>query len=185
MHNKINESSIETYAIELLEKQGYKYIHAPDIAPDSEVSLPLGETEERGFARQSYEDVLLMERMRSAVGRINPSIPADVREDAVKQLLRLNSPELIANNEAFHRILFNMTSSPDKGMSYPDNSGNYPDKGRNSPDKGMNYPDNKVSIQDRQEKLKELLNSIGYQSKPKSLSPPGRDGREGLCKAKL
>jgi len=29
----------------------------------------------------------------------------DIRGDAIKQILRLNSPELIANNEAFHRML--------------------------------------------------------------------------------
>jgi type I restriction enzyme, R subunit len=104
--NKITESEIEKFAIELLEKQGYQYIYAPDIAPDADqVSLPQGETEGRGFARQSYEDVLLLERLQTAVGRINPGIPADAREDAVRQIQRLNSPELIANNEAFHRML--------------------------------------------------------------------------------
>ncbi len=92
--NKITESAIEQFAIELLEKQGYQYIYAPDIAPDSETP-----------ERSSFEDVLLIEHLKKAVGRINSSIPADVREDAVKQILRLNSPELIANNEAFHRML--------------------------------------------------------------------------------
>ena len=92
--NKITESAIEKFAIELLEKQGYQYIYAPSVAPDS--STP---------ERENFEDVLLMERMQTAVGRINPSIPADIREDAIKQIQRLNSPELIANNEAFHRML--------------------------------------------------------------------------------
>ena len=92
--NKITESAIEKLAIELLEKQGYRYIYAPDIAPDSETP-----------ERTSFDGVLLLERLRTAVGRINPRIPADVREDAIKQILRLNSPELIANNEAFHRML--------------------------------------------------------------------------------
>ncbi|PPA79813.1 MAG: hypothetical protein C00003105_01900 [ANME-2 cluster archaeon HR1] len=55
--------------------------------------------------RRSFEDILLLERLRKAVGRINPMIPADVREDAIKQIQRLNSPELIANNKAFHRML--------------------------------------------------------------------------------
>ena len=36
MTNKITESEIENFAIELLEKQGYEYIYAPDIAPDSD-----------------------------------------------------------------------------------------------------------------------------------------------------
>lgn len=92
--NKITESAIEELAIELLEKQGYQYVYAPDIAPDSETP-----------ERTSFDEVLLLERLRTAVGRINPSIPADAREDAIKQILRLNSPELIANNEAFHRML--------------------------------------------------------------------------------
>ncbi len=90
----ITESAIEQFAIELLEKQGYQYVYAPNIAPDSKTP-----------ERQSFEDVLLLERLRTAVGRINPTIPADAREDAIKQIQRLNSPELIANNEAFHRML--------------------------------------------------------------------------------
>jgi type I restriction enzyme R subunit len=91
---KITESAIETFAIELLEKQGYQYIDGPSIAPD-------GVSPERA----SFEDVLLLKRLKTAVTRINPTVPADAREDAIKQLLRLHSPELIANNEAFHRML--------------------------------------------------------------------------------
>jgi len=34
---KITESAIEDHTIELLEKQGYQYIYAPDIAPDSDM----------------------------------------------------------------------------------------------------------------------------------------------------
>jgi type I restriction enzyme R subunit len=91
---KITESSIETFAIELLEKQGYQYIYAPDIAPDSESP-----------GRQSFEDVVLEEKLRQAIERINPDIQSSAREDAIKQILRLNSPELITNNESFHRLL--------------------------------------------------------------------------------
>ena len=69
-------------------------IYAPFIAPDSE-----------NPERESFEDVLLLDTLESAVGRINSSIPADIRENAIKQIQRLNSPELIANNEAFHRML--------------------------------------------------------------------------------
>ncbi len=92
--NKISENTIEEFAIELLKKSGYQYIFAPSIAPDS--ATP---------ERESFEDVLLIERLQTAVGRINPEISEDIREDAVKQILRLNSPELITNNETFHRML--------------------------------------------------------------------------------
>ncbi|MCJ7811924.1 type I restriction endonuclease subunit R [bacterium] len=91
---KITESDIELSAIEQLETLGYQYIYAPDIAPD-------GEKPER----KTFEDVLLLERLTEDVGRINPKVPKEAREDAIKQIQRLNSPELIANNEAFHRML--------------------------------------------------------------------------------
>jgi type I restriction enzyme, R subunit len=91
---KITENAIEEHAIQLLETQGYSYIHGPAIAPDSDTP-----------ERQSFEDVLLLGRLQSAVTRINPNIPPEARNDAVKQIQRLNSPELIANNEAFHRML--------------------------------------------------------------------------------
>lgn len=91
---KITESDIEEFAIGLLEQLGYQHIYAPNIDPDSE-----------NPERKTFDEVLLLERLRKAVERINPTIPADAREDAIKQLFRLNSPELIANNEAFHRML--------------------------------------------------------------------------------
>ncbi|MCF8087825.1 MAG: type I restriction endonuclease subunit R [Desulfotignum sp.] len=91
---KITENAIEEHAIQLLETQGYAYIHGPAIAPDSDTP-----------ERHSFEDVLLLDRLQSAVTRINPHIPPEARNDAVKQIQRLNSPELIADNEAFHRML--------------------------------------------------------------------------------
>ena len=94
MTHKLTESTIETFAIKLLERQGCQYIYGPDIAPDSE-----------NPERSSFEDIILSERLKTAVTRINPTIPADVREDAIRQIQRLVSPDLIANNEAFHRML--------------------------------------------------------------------------------
>lgn len=91
---KITESAIEEYAIDLLEQQDFHPIYGPDIAPDSETP-----------ERESFEDVILIDRLRESVARINPDIPQDCCEDAIKQILRLNSPELITNNEAFHRML--------------------------------------------------------------------------------
>jgi type I restriction enzyme, R subunit len=103
--NKITESSIEQYALDLLVKQGYQYIYGPDTAPDSEAPLLSGEAGVRSTKRQSFEDVILYDVLKKAVQRINPTLAADVRDDAIKQILRLNSPELISNNESFHRML--------------------------------------------------------------------------------
>lgn len=91
---RITENIIESFAIELLDKLGYEYIYAPDIAHD-------GENPERG----SYEQVLLLKRLKNAVKRINHSIPADAQAEAIKEIQRIASPELLTNNETFHRLL--------------------------------------------------------------------------------
>ena len=91
---RITENTIEEFAIKLLEHLGYEYVYAPDIAPDTPKS-------ERG----SYEEVLLLGRLEEAVRRINPSIPYDTQTEAIKEVQRINSPELLNNNEAFHRML--------------------------------------------------------------------------------
>ncbi len=94
MMSRITENTIEEFSIELLERLGYQYIYAPDIAHD-------GEKPERA----SYEEVLLRERLQNAIRRINPKIPADFQEEAFKEIQRINSPELLTNNESFHRML--------------------------------------------------------------------------------
>ncbi|HPR86293.1 MAG TPA: type I restriction endonuclease subunit R, partial [Prolixibacteraceae bacterium] len=90
----ITENTIEAYTIQLFGKLGYEYIYAPDIAPDSETP-----------ERETYEQVLLTDRLQNAVKRINKSIPADLQAEAIKEIRRIVSPELLANNEAFHRLL--------------------------------------------------------------------------------
>lgn len=91
---KLTENTIEEFTIKLLEHLGYKRIYAPNIAPDSERP-----------ERQSYEDVLLTERLKNAIRRINPNIPTHSLDEALKNVQRINSPELLANNETFHRML--------------------------------------------------------------------------------
>ncbi|MEZ5195778.1 MAG: type I restriction endonuclease [Bacteroidales bacterium] len=102
--SRITENTIEEFSIELLERLGYHYIYAPDIAPD----LPAPGLRQAGGEkpeRTSYEEVLLTERLQNAIRRINPKVPADSQEEAFKEIQRINSPELLANNESFHRML--------------------------------------------------------------------------------
>ena len=96
---KITESDIENLAIELLESLGYRYVAGPEIAPDADAN------QSEIAKRKSFEDVLLFDRLHSALLRINPTLPASAIEDAIKQIQRIHSPELIANNETFHRML--------------------------------------------------------------------------------
>ena len=91
---KLTESTIENWAIELLQAQGYTYLYGPDIAPESATA-----------ERTRYDEVVLVARLRAAVRRINPQIPIAVQDEAIAQVLRIASPDVLANNEAFHRLL--------------------------------------------------------------------------------
>lgn len=91
---RLTELNIEEFAVELFEQLGYKYFYGPDIALDGEMML-----------RKSLEEVVLKDALRSAVYRINGELPKDVCDEAVNQVLRIASPDVLANNEAFHRMM--------------------------------------------------------------------------------
>lgn len=92
--SRLTENAIEAFAIKLFERLGYDYIYAPDIAPD-------GDRPERS----RYDEVILSERLSAAVRRINPTVPHHALQEAVKEVERIHSPELLVNNEAFQRML--------------------------------------------------------------------------------
>ena len=100
MKEKLTESQIENLAISLLEKKGYQYFYGPEIAPDAENAGA-------GFVREGFEEVVLVSVLKKAIERINRQIPAAAREDALRQVLRIASPDLISANEEFHRMLTN------------------------------------------------------------------------------
>ena len=91
---KLLESDIEQLAIERLEGKRWNYLYGPDIAPDGETPM-----------RTSLEEVVLKEVLAKAVKRLNPTLTDDVRDEAIKTMLRIASPDTLANNEAFHRLL--------------------------------------------------------------------------------
>lgn len=90
----MTENEIEQLSIDLLKQQGFTYLNGTDIAPE-------GPAEER----ESFAEVILKERLRNAIHRINPGIPSHAKEEALKQVLRIGSPDLVSDNETFHRML--------------------------------------------------------------------------------
>ena len=90
----LHESDIEQMLIEQLKAKGYSYLYGPDIAPDSEHPM-----------RYGFDEVVLRDKLESAVKRLNPSLPWQVQDEAIKTVLRIESPDLLANNEVFHRML--------------------------------------------------------------------------------
>ncbi len=86
---KIFESTIEEFMIELLESQGFEYLSPEDQEKE----------------RPDLGGVVLRERLKQAIDRINPSIPEEAKEQALRLVLNLPSQNLMDNNEAFHRML--------------------------------------------------------------------------------
>lgn len=91
---ELYESAVEEMAIEELQNLGYTYVSGVDLAPDA----PNPE-------RNSYGEVLLMERLRSALSKLNPTIPDDAIQGAARKLSRIATSNLLADNEEFHRML--------------------------------------------------------------------------------
>jgi len=92
--NSIYESDVEEAALKWLADLDYNVLHGPNIAPDAPAS-----------ERSTYKEVVLTTRLRDAVARLNPNIPADTQQEAIRKVLNPDSPALTQNNRAFHQML--------------------------------------------------------------------------------
>lgn len=90
---KISESDIEVMAIEQLQALGYQYIYGPDIEPCGIDPL------------RSYQQVILEKKVHNALKRLNPHLSEQKCDEALKQIMRISSPDMVTNNLAFHRLL--------------------------------------------------------------------------------
>jgi type I restriction enzyme R subunit len=89
----LHEIDIEQLALDTLrDDNGYTILHGPDLSE--------GTSKER-----EYHEVILTTRLRAAIDRLNPTLPAAARDEAYKKLLRADALTLLDNNEAFHRLL--------------------------------------------------------------------------------
>src|ERR1700730_18234706 len=88
------ERQVEEAALAWLAELGYGTLDGFIIGPD-------------GIApeRTSYGDVLLLERFRAAVARLNPHLPPETVTEAVAKVLQTETPSLIEENRRLHRYL--------------------------------------------------------------------------------
>ncbi|MBJ8104818.1 type I restriction endonuclease subunit R [Bacillus cereus group sp. N8] len=93
---KYNESELEIAALEWLEEMDYEIVEGPDIAPDGDDA-----------ERETFHDVVLVDRLRDALKKINPTIDAKVIEEAVQKIIANASPNLVLNNKQFHQFVTN------------------------------------------------------------------------------
>lgn len=96
--SKFTEDTVEYAALDWLEEVGYTPVFGGNIAPG-----------EPAAERADYREVLLENRLREALGRVNAHLPAYARaeciDEAVRKLKRVESQNPLVNNHAFHRLL--------------------------------------------------------------------------------
>ncbi|MCH8537634.1 MAG: HsdR family type I site-specific deoxyribonuclease, partial [Alkalimonas sp.] len=90
----MTEDQLEQEVLEWLSEVGYTPVNGYDIAPD-------GPAAERG----DYMQPMLLERLKAAIARLNPTIPLVAQDDALVQLKELGIPALLSANRRFHNLL--------------------------------------------------------------------------------
>lgn len=95
MPKAITESEVEQVFLDYLKELGYEVAFGEDIQPE-------GKSQER----TSFSEVILIERLKNSIDALNPSFPAEAKEEALKRIQRTETDKLILNNQAFHKMLF-------------------------------------------------------------------------------
>ena len=92
----LSESVLEETALAWLENIGWEVARGADTAPDA----PRAE-------REDYGEVVLAGRLRAALARLNPDLPAEALDDAFRKLTRPEGAAPAERNRAFHRMAVN------------------------------------------------------------------------------
>lgn len=92
----MTEDQLEQEVLGWLAEVGYRVVCGYDVAPDSDKPW-----------RANFNQVLLLDQLRGAIARLNPSVPMVAREDALAQVVNLDTPAQLSANRAFHRLLVN------------------------------------------------------------------------------
>jgi len=90
----IAESHVEEAALAWLSELGYDVAGGLAIGPD-------GISPERS----SYGDIVLFERLKAAIARLNPHLNAETQEEVFRRLAQSETPSLTEENRRFHRFL--------------------------------------------------------------------------------
>jgi len=90
----LSEAEIESALLDQLRALGYRIEREEDIGPD-------GHRPER----ESHDEVVLRGRFEHAVERLNPGVPPEARQDAIRKVTQSELPALLEENRRLHRLL--------------------------------------------------------------------------------
>ena len=90
----LSEAELEEMLLQNFKRLGYQRSSDAEIGPD-------GTSPER----ESYADVILRRRLVAAIEKLNPHIPSEARQDAIKSLVATGTPSLVEENRRLHRYM--------------------------------------------------------------------------------
>ena len=108
---EFTEAVVEQAALAWFEALGYSVRRGPDIASDGP-----------GAERSGYGQVILERRLRDALARLNPRLPAEALSEAFRRLTHVEGPWILTCNHEVHLMLVNGVAvefrRPDGGIGY-------------------------------------------------------------------
>lgn len=90
----LSEAAVEQVVLDHLAALGYSVTTDAEIGPD-------GKSPER----EAYADVVLTKRLAAAIDKLNPTIPAEARGDALRKVLATERPALVEENRRLHKLM--------------------------------------------------------------------------------
>ena len=90
----LSEAEIESALLDQLRALGYSIEREEDIGPD-------GHRPER----ESHDEVVLRKRFEDAVERLNPGVPPEARQDAIRKVTQSELPSLLEENRRLHKLM--------------------------------------------------------------------------------
>lgn len=90
----LSEAAVEQALLDQLRALDYSIEREEDIGPD-------GHRPER----ESHDEVVLKKRFEDAVARLNPALPLEARQDAVRRVMQSELPSLLEENRRLHKLM--------------------------------------------------------------------------------
>ena len=91
----IVEQDVEDACLDWFEELGYQYCYGPDISLEG--TIP---------ERKNWDEIILIERLRTALKKIN-NVPEIAIDEALKKIIYPNTQNLLENNHNFHKMITN------------------------------------------------------------------------------
>lgn len=90
----LSEAAVEQVLLDQLHALNYSIEREEEIGPD-------GHRPER----ESHDEVVLKKRFEGAVARLNPGLPLEARQDAIRKVMQSELPSLLEENRRIHKLM--------------------------------------------------------------------------------